>query len=125
MVTLLKQQAETEGEFYLTAIKRAIHRQKPWFSEDLDCYYCFLSTKGGGVEGVDWKKFVVKHTAFVTPSIRSMPGQMFHALADFTWLFLPYAVLLTAYTCPVGTRQRQDVLVDRRQAGRTPCQDQG
>ena len=63
-------------------------------------YYCFVSQKGGGAEGTEWAKFVIKHTEFVTPSLRSMTAEMFQVLADFPWLYLAYAILLTAYTCP-------------------------
>ena len=31
-----------------------------------------------------------------------MPGLMFQVLADFVWLYLGYAILLTAYTCPLA-----------------------
>ena len=41
-------QKDEEVEFDLVFIFRAIRRQKPWFTNDLEAYYCFVSTKGGG-----------------------------------------------------------------------------
>ena len=98
-----QQLAEPEGELDLAVIKRAINQQKPWFSAYLDAFYAFLYSKSGGpTDGLWWKEFVKFHHAFVTPSLRSMSGDMFEALADFAWMLLAYAILKTAYLCPKG-----------------------
>ena len=88
------------GEFDLQAVKRAILRQKPFFADDLDHFYQFLHARAGGVDGAFWLNFVDFHTRFVTPSLRTMSGEMFAALADFPQQRLAYAILKAAYTCP-------------------------
>ena len=103
MISCIKAQADEGVDFDLAKVKRAIKRQRPWFQDLLDIFYCFVTAKGGGINGTEWQKFVVKHTAFVTPSLRSMPGEMFRVLVDFPWAKLAYAILLTAYTCPKGS----------------------
>ena len=40
------------------------------------------------------------HKRFVTPSLRTMPGEMLRALADFPFQRLAYALLKAGYTCP-------------------------
>ena len=81
-------------------IKRAILRQKLFFAADLDDFYSFLSSKAGGIEGLRWKEFVLFHKTFVTPSLRTMPRDIFRALADFPSIRTTYAILKAAYTCP-------------------------
>jgi hypothetical protein len=81
-------------------IKRAILRSRPPFAEDLDCFIAFLSSKSGGVKG-DFLKFLAAyHNQFVTASLRTMPGQVFSALADFPHVYLAHALLATGYLCP-------------------------
>ena len=96
IVQALKTQADSGETFDLAKVKRAILRQRTWYGQFVDDYYCFVAAKAGGVDGTEWKQFVLKHTAFVTPSLRSMPVEIFRALADFPWLYLAYAILLTA-----------------------------
>ena len=54
-----------------------------FFAADLDDHYAFLHARAGGIDGAYWYDFVKFHKRFVTPSLRTMPGDMFRALADF------------------------------------------
>ena len=76
MIHGIKTQMDAGEVFNLARIKKAILRSRPWYGEYMNDYYCFVFAKGGGSEGIEWQRFVLKHTAFVTPSLRSMPVEM-------------------------------------------------
>ena len=83
----------------------------------MDVSYAFLYSKSGAhTDGMWWKEFVKFHHAFVTPSLRSMSGDMFEALADYAWILLGYAILKAAYLCPKGSLEgRMCVWIDPKQ----------
>ena len=94
-------QSTKEGVLFdYDGCKRSILRQKPFFAEDLDDFYAFLHARAGGVDGFFWYDFVKFHKRFVTPSLRTMAGDVYRALADFPFQRLAYALLKAGYTCP-------------------------
>ena len=54
MISCIKAQADEGVDFDLAKVKRAIKRQRPWFQDLLDIYYCFVAAKGGGINGTEW-----------------------------------------------------------------------
>jgi hypothetical protein len=81
-------------------IKRAALRTRPPFADDLDQLLVFLATLSGGVDGQYLQELVYFHGSCVTHSLRTMPGNVFAALADIKNIRVAYAILKAAYTCP-------------------------
>jgi hypothetical protein len=65
-------------------IKRLVMRTKPPFADDLDDLIAFLSTKSGGEKGQYLPYIAAFHNKYVSSSLRTMPGSVFAALADFS-----------------------------------------
>ena len=81
--------------------KANILKTRPPFADKLDAMIGFVATKSGGYGGEYLTYLTRWHNNFVRPSQRAgVPASLYTALASCPCLYLSFAILEAAWSCP-------------------------